>query len=368
VRTPIFAVLTVAVLAAAAGCNKDKSTPAAQPGTAAGTPAPAASAPATAPGTPAAPGAAAAPAGQPAMPAVKPVAAELPEVIATVNGEKIGREEFQLAVRNLEAQAGGAVPPEQRDMVYRQVLDRIVGYKLLVQESRARKIAAPPWDVDKRLAEIKGQFPSEQAFAQVMQQRGMSADRLRQETAEAIAVNSMLEKEIESTLAVPDADAKKFYDENKARFRQSEGVRTSHILLRVPPNADAAAKQKVRAEIEGLLAQVKKGADFAALAKQHSQDGSAQNGGDLGFVTRGQTVPPFDQAVFSMKAGQVSGVVETQFGFHILKVGEARPARDVTFDEAKAQITDYLKQQVREKKGQAFVEQLKAKAKVQIAI
>jgi peptidyl-prolyl cis-trans isomerase C len=364
VRTSILAILTVAALTAAAGCNKDTTSTPAQPGPVAGTPAPST----PAPGGPAAPGVSPVPAGQPGVPAVKPVAADLPDVVATVNGEKIGREEFQLAVRTLEGQAGGAVPPEQRDLVYRQVLDRIIGFKLLVQESRARKIAAPPWDVDKRLAEIKGQFPSEQAFAQVMQQRGMSADRLRQETADAIAVNSMLEKEIESTLTIPDADAKKFYDENKPRFRQPEGVRTSHILLRVPSNADAAAKQKVRTDIEGILAQVKKGADFAGLAKQHSQDGSAQNGGDLGFVTRGQTVPPFDQAVFSMKAGQVSGVVETQFGFHILKVGEARPARDVTFDEAKPQITEYLKQQVRDKKGQAFVDQLKAKAKIQVAI
>jgi peptidyl-prolyl cis-trans isomerase C len=303
------------------------------------------------------------------VPAVKPVAAELPDVVATVNGEKIGREEFQLAIRNMESQAGGAVPPEQRDMVYRQVLDRIIGYKLLVQETRTRKIVAPPWDVDQRMAQIKAQFPSEQAFTQLMQQRGMSADRLRQETAEAIAVNSMLEKEIEASLTVPDADVKKFFDDNKARFRQQETLRASHILLRVAPNADAATKQKARTEIEGLLAQVKKGADFAALAKQHSQDpGSAQNGGDLGPVSRGQMVPAFDAALFAMKPGQVSGVVETQFGLHIIKAGEAKPARDITFDEAKPQITEYLKQQVRDKKGQAFVEQLKTKARIQIAI
>ena len=112
-----------------------------------------------------------------------------------------------------------------------------------------------------------------------------------------------------------------------------------------------------------------KGEDFAALARQHSQDqGSAVNGGDLGFVVRGQTVPAFEEAAFGLKAGQVSQVVETTFGFHVLKVGEHRAARTVPLDEVKGEVTEFLKQQQMEQKTGAFVEQLKTKGKVEVLI
>jgi peptidyl-prolyl cis-trans isomerase C len=357
VRTRLLLSLVVAVLAAAAGCTKEPvKDQAAQ--------APAAPAPAA--GTPAAPGAAPT---TPGAPAVKPVPASLPDVIAKVNGEAVTRAELELAIRNIEGRAGQPVPPAQRDRVYRDVLERIIGYHLLVQESRARKVVAAPWEVDQRVAEIKKQFPSEQAFDEMMKQRGLSPDRLRQETGDTMAVNRMLEKEFETAIATSDADVRKFYDDNKARFREPESMRASHILIRADQNADAAAKAKARAQLAGLEAQVKKGADFAALAKQHSQDpGSAQNGGDLGFFTRGQMVPPFEQAAFATKPGQVSGIVETPFGYHLIRVAEQKPGRDLGFDEVKGQIVEYMKQQLREQKSNAFIEQLRAKAKVEVVI
>jgi peptidyl-prolyl cis-trans isomerase C len=350
-RTRLFVMLIIAAVAAVPACNKDKAT--GQPSAAAATATPA-PAPGAAPGAPG---------------AAKPVPATLPDVVARVNGELVKKDELQLAISNIESRAGSAVPPDQRDTVYRQILDRLVGYRLLVQETRTRKIAAPPWDVDKRLSEIKGKFPSEQAFKDMMTQRGMTEDRLRQDTSETIAVNAMLEKEYESLVAATDTEVRAFYDGNKPRFREEASVRASHILIRLDQNADVATRTKARAQLEGIQAQIKKGADFATLAKQSSQDpGSAPNGGDLGFVSRGQMVPAFEEAVFTTKVGQVSGIIETPFGFHLVKVAATKPAREVGFDEVKEQIREYLKQQVREQKSQSFIEQLKAKGKIEILI
>lgn len=146
-------------------------------------------------------------------------------------------------------------------------------------------------------------------------------------------------------------------------------MHASHILIRTPEQADAAAKAKAKAQADDLLAQIKKGADFAELARKFSQDpGSAPNGGDLGFFSKGQMVQPFEQAAFNLKPGQMSGVVETPFGFHIIRVSETKAGRDMAYEEVKAQIADFLKQQMRDKKSQEFVDQLKAKAKVQILI
>jgi peptidyl-prolyl cis-trans isomerase C len=348
------AVLALLSLAAVTACKKEADKAPDQ-----------AAAPAAAPAAGAPPPGAA----PPQAPAAKPVPAEIPDVVARVNGEDVKKAELDMAVKSLEDRARSAVPPEQRDAVYRQVLDRIVGFHLLVQEAKARKVIAPPWEVDGQLEQIRKQFPSEDAFKQMLQARGVTLEKLRADAAQTIAVNLMLKNELEPKVVVSDADARSFYDQNRPRFRQEESVHASHILIRVPEQADAAARAKAKTQADDLLAQVKKGAEFGDLAKKFSQDpGSAQNGGDLGFFSKGQMVPAFEAAAFSLKPGETSGVVETPVGYHIIRVSETKAGRDLGYEEVKAQIEDYLKQQIRERKSQEFVDQLKAKGKVQIFI
>jgi len=304
-----------------------------------------------------------------AQPPVKPVPAQLPDVVARVNGEDVKKAEFEMAIRSLEDRARSAVPAEQRDAVYRQVLDRLIGFHLLVHEAQVRKVAAPPWEVDGQVEQIKKQFPTEDAFNQMLQARGVTLEQLRSDTARTIAVNVMLKSELEPKIVLTDAETKSYFEQNKSRFRQDDAVHASHILIRTQENADVAAKAKAKTQADDLLAQIKKGADFADLAKKHSQDpGSAPNGGDLGFFSKGQMVPAFEQAAFALKPGQTSGVVETPFGYHIIRVSETKAGRDLGYDEVKGQIEEYLKQQLRDQKSQEFVDQLRAKGKVQIFI
>ncbi len=300
--------------------------------------------------------------------AVKPVPAQLPEVIARVNGSPIDRGQFERAVNTIEAQAGGPVPPDRRDAVYRQLLDQIVALKLLSQESAALKLTVPDAQVDGKLGEIKSQFPNEQAFVAALAQRQMTPEKLRAELKEQMLAMKVVETQVSPSVAVSDADVNDFYAKNPDKFQEPEAVHVAHILIRTPENADAAAKQKAKAEAESVLAQIKKGGDFAALAKAHSQDpGSAANGGDLNWVPRGQTVPAFEQAAFALsKARPLSGVVESPFGFHIIKWFDHRDGRKVPLTEVKTQVEQFLKQQKMQEKTAAYVEQLKGKAKIEI--
>jgi peptidyl-prolyl cis-trans isomerase C len=291
----------------------------------------------------------------------------LPEVIARVNGANIDRGEFERAVKSLEAQAGGPVPAEQRDTVYRQMVEQIVGMKLLSQEAVAKKVALPETEVDGKLAEVKGQFPSEQAFTAALAERQMTPDKLKSEIRQQMQAMKLVETEVVPTVTVTEADLNDFYAKNPGKFLEPEAVHVAHILIRVPENADAAAKAKAKSEAQSVLAQLKKGGDFAALAKQHSQDpGSAPNGGDLNFVARGQTVPQFEEAAFALKPGQLSGVVESPFGYHIIKSIAHRDARTVPLQEVKPQLEQFLKQQRIQEKTAAYVEKLKSKAKIEI--
>lgn len=153
------------------------------------------------------------------------------------------------------------------------------------------------------------------------------------------------ESKVAQQITVPEAELRKAYEANKDQFRTPERVQVRHILLKTT-DVPAADIPKIQAKAEDILKQLKGGADFATLAKKYSQDpGSAEKGGDLGWIVRGQTVPAFEAAAFSLPVNQLSGIVKTEYGFHILQVTAKEPAHLKTFDEVKDQIADQLKKQ-----------------------
>jgi peptidyl-prolyl cis-trans isomerase C len=302
-------------------------------------------------------------------PAVKAVPPQLPEIVARVNGEAINGTELENAVKGLEGRAGGPVPADQRDRVYRGVLDDMIGYKLLVQEAKARRIAVPDADVEAQIAQIRSQFPNQQQFEQALATQKMTLEAVRDDARSQMSVEKLVESEIAAKVAVKPEAVNDFYQKNQDKFQQGPRVRASHILISFPQNADAAAKLQAKTKAEGILKDLKAGKDFATAAKENSQDpGSAPNGGDLGFFEHGQMVPPFEQAAFALKPGEMSELVESQFGYHIIKVAEKQDQRVVPIDEAKGQIEQYLGQQNRQAETQALVNALKAKAKIDILI
>ncbi len=350
----MFKVLPLIILLAVSACSKNDTAASAQTGAA---------------GQTAKPGAAGQ-AAQPAPePAAKPIPPELPEVVARVNGETINKTEFEKAIKNVEGRAGGPVPADQRDKVYRGVLDQLIAYRLLMQETKSRKIDVPETEVEARIAQIKQQFPSEDVFKQTLAQQNMTLEQLREDAKSDMRVAKMLEAEVNTKVAVEPQQVNTFYQQNPDKFQQPERVRASHILIRTEEKADAKTKETAKAKATDLLKQVKSGKDFAELAKQHSQDpGSAVQGGDLGFFQQGQMVGAFERAAFALKPGEVSEVVETPFGYHIIKMAEKQAARTVPIEEVKPQIEQFLQNQQRQAQTQAFIESLKSKGKVEVLI
>lgn len=308
----------------------------------------------------------------PAAPAIpeppKPVPTVLPDVLARVNGQPITKAEFDRLIKNMEMSAGQPVPAERRDEIFRKALDQLITYTALSQEVKARNLTVPDAEVDANLAEMRKQFPNEQEFEKALTSRGMTADKLRADAKVDMAINKLMETEVANLPEATDAQVREFYDKNPDKFKQDETVRASHILIPVDPKADEATKKAARAKADDLAKKAKGGADFAALARENSSDGSAANGGDLGPMRRGQTVANFDKALFSMEPGQISDVVDTEFGFHVIKVTEKTPASTVPFEQVSPRIRDFLTEQQKQEKAQAFIESLKKKAKVEVLI
>jgi len=234
--------------------------------------------------------------------------------------------------------------------------------KLLDEQVKKKGINVTESDVNDKLNEI-------------MTEKGMTLDMVKAAVAAQGQTLDQVKAQIKRTMGyekllgpaeVNDAEAKAFYDENKEDFNKPEEVKASHILIKPDPNiADAnEAKVKAKAKADNLLKQVKAGGDFAALAKANSDCPSKERGGDLGFFDRSTMVKEFADAAFSMKVGDVSGVVETQFGYHIIKVTDHKDGGLVPFEKAK---TDIVKSLQDKKKGELFkqlLEKVKAEAKI----
>jgi peptidyl-prolyl cis-trans isomerase C len=305
----------------------------------------------------------------PAPPAPpKPVPAELPAIIARVNGEEVKKEDFEKMIKTIESRAGQPIPPDRRDEILRGALDQLVVYTLLSQESKARGIKVDEAEIEAKMQQLRGQFPTQAAFEKALQERHMTADGLRKDARVDLSVTKLMDAEVAALPGPSDADAKDFYAKNPDRFKEEESVRASHILIRVDPNADAAAKAKAKATIDSVLKKARAGGDFAKLAQQYSQDGSAAQGGDLNFFPKGQMVPEFSNVAFALKKDQISDVVTTQFGYHIIKLTDRKPGRVVPFEEAAPQIKQFLESQKKQQHADAFIEGLKKKSKIEVLI
>ncbi|MEN3338502.1 MAG: peptidyl-prolyl cis-trans isomerase [Acidobacteriota bacterium] len=304
----------------------------------------------------------------PTAPPVKPVPAQLPEVLARVNGEAVKKADLDRLIKNMEMSANQPIPPERRDEILRRALDQLVTYTVLSQETRARKVTVTDAEIDSNLKQMQSQFPNEAEFTKALAARGTTLERLRADARVDMSINRMVEAEVASTPPPTDAQAREFYDKNPDKFKQEEAIRASHILIPADEKADEATKKKARAEADEVLKELKAGGDFAELAKKHSKDSSAAQGGDLNFFPKGQMVPAFDQAAWALKPGEISDVVTTPFGFHIIKVTERRPASTVPFDQVSGRIKEYLAQQQKQERASAFIESLKQKAKIEVLV
>ena len=299
----------------------------------------------------------------------KPLPSPLPEVVAEVNGQPIaGR--FLKVIAESQTQ-GRVVTPEQRAVVYRGVLDNLITRELLFEEALARKIKVDDKVLQQAYDQPRAQAASEQEWKTHLAQQGFTPETYRTEIRTQQTLRAFMAAEAAKITErdVSDTDARAYYDSHTAEFDAPERSDASHILVMVGPNATAEEREKKRAKAQGLLSRARKGADFAKLAQENSDDpGSAKQGGKLPPFARGQMVKPFDDAVFALKPNEISGVVETQFGYHIIKLHQKLPAEHMAFDAIRGQLRDYLVRQKREQTIGQLIQQLKAKAKIEVKI
>ena len=293
------------------------------------------------------------------------------EVVARVNGTSIKRKELDTAVQALASQMarrGRNVPPSQTVALEHDVLDELIGRELLLQEGSKHMPLDIEQKVQDQVDQTKTQLGGEEEFKKTLAGTGITVEEYTQRIRDNLIIREAIES-VDKDVTVSPEEVRAFYDKNPDQFKQPESVRASHILIRVPADASDEVKKAKRAQIDAARSLVKSGQNFAEVAKKVSEDpGSAVKGGDLGYFSHGQMVPEFDVVAFSLKTNQVSDVITTQFGYHILIVTGRKPAGMMAFEDVKDELAKYLKQRKGNDLTRDHVAELRKVAKVDVLL
>lgn len=276
------------------------------------------------------------------------------KVVATVNGKEItlGNYERLLALNksSMEAYYGSDIWSSEveegktyEDTLREMVLESMTSSEVIYQQAEKEKVAPTDKEVQEQIDSFNQNIKDDEDYKKELKRMGIDDKFLKYQFARDIA-NQNLKTHYEDNTKVSESDMKKYYEDNKDDF-YVDTVTASHILIKTQDDngkeLSDEEKSKAKKTAEEVLAKIKAGEDFAKLAKEYSQDSSASNGGELGTFGRGQMVQEFEDASFSMKAGEVSDIVKTQYGYHIIKVTE-RVNKQESYDESKAAIKSTL--------------------------
>ena len=288
--------------------------------------------------------------------------------VAMVNGSVITRADLDEEMGNVRRRLAGMgkfLSDSQLPELRKEVLETLINRELLYQESKARGIKVEEEAINRELKRLEARFPNEQEFKNALAKTNTSVADLRTQMKRSLAIKALIDRQFADSVWISDKEVRAYFDNNPDSFKKPEQMKAGHILIKVDPQADESEKAAARKKIEGIRKRLKKGEDFGTLAKEFSDDPSGAKGGDLGHFSRGQMVKPFEEAAFALKPGEISDVVETRFGYHLIKVTDKRPASTAPYGEVEERLQQYLKQKEVQKQVGLYVAGLKKKAKIE---
>jgi peptidyl-prolyl cis-trans isomerase C len=291
------------------------------------------------------------------------------EKIALVNGEPIDKAAYDWEMKKISMryeQSGKKLSDKEKKRYEANILDKLITIEVLYQESEKKGIKVDPKKVEQQFDMLLKRYPDKEKFNEFLHQWGVTEEKIKVEIKRSTAIQELIETNVADKVEVDGKDVKKFYDDNPEKFKSPEEIKTSHILIKLDPKkANKTKKTKAKKKLEAVKERLIKGEEFGKLAKEISEGPSNKTGGDLGFISRGQMVKPFEDAAFALKKGEVSDIIETQFGYHLIKVFEKKPAKMRTFEEVKDRLANQLKQQKAQEEAIAYIQELKNSAKIE---
>ena len=278
-----------------------------------------------------------------ALVAVAPSAgAEKPseDTVAVVNGSPITQADLDVEMAELQqrfSKMGRQLDESQLLGMKKRFLENLIERELLYQQSQKEGVEIDTATLEKQLKALAKQY-----------ERNM-------------AVQAFIDKKFDVT----EEEIKAQYESDPSISKQPAQVRASHILIKVSPNADESQKEEARKKTEEIRDRLNAGEDFSALAREFSECPSNAKGGDLGYFSRGRMVKPFEDAAFALEPGETSDIVQTRFGYHLIKVVDKKPESTIAYNDAKEKIEQRLRMQKTQEEMRQYIEKLKEEANIE---
>lgn len=262
-------------------------------------------------------------------------------IVAIVNDDIITEADVASHVSALLEDQGAEAPPMPSDQMREAVLQRLIEQRLILQEAQRANVSVSAQEVIDRLEELRARFGSEEMFRQSLTESHLTEPELKEKLREQLLVQRVIDDKVRSTIVVSPQEVARELSAHPELAKPGDRVRASHILVRVDERRSVEAARQL---IAALHQQLLHGADFAELAKQHSEDSHRDEGGMMGWVAQGELLPELDTVLFSLKEGAVSEPIQTQLGFHLVRVEERRTATSLSVTEANHAIFQRLYQ------------------------
>ena len=304
----------------------------------------------------------------------------IPDVVAHVNGSDISAKHIKFQFMQVLKKSRAPFTSAQKENIVRKVIDKEVVRELMYQEGQKLNLTADPKFVEAELQALKSAYKNESDFKKALLERDITENDLKKSIAVDSQAQTILKQQVKGMLGIDDNLVENYYNNNKENFRRPTAYRASHVLI-MPfspeliknskiedlQNNKKELRGKAREKILKIQEQLKGGVDIEELAKKHSHDEStSKNGGDLGFFYAEAVEKTFTDAVSKLKVGEISDIVETKFGFHVIKLTETKPGEYASFSDMKKSIQEHLFMEGARDRVSSYIASLRKKAEIEI--
>jgi peptidyl-prolyl cis-trans isomerase C len=257
------------------------------------------------------------------------------------------------------------VTADQVLAVKKEILKTLIDQELLYQECQKNNISIDEENINTSLIEVKESFESEEVYQNALKDANMEERDLSERLKRTLAINELVTRKVSRNVIVTEEETRTYYDTHPTSFQRNEKVRASHILVKVSKDAGEAQKVAAKEKLLEIYRRIEAGEDFAKLAGEHSDCPSSVRGGDLDYFERGKMIPEFEDVAFSMEPGSVSDIVQTDYGFHLIKLTDKVGAGIIAYETVKSELTSFLERQKTSVGVSELIETLRNDAKIE---
>ncbi|MDD4878893.1 MAG: peptidylprolyl isomerase [Candidatus Omnitrophica bacterium] len=289
------------------------------------------------------------------------------KILAIVNDDVVTETDLDTAlgssIEELKKEFSGDELKEKTEEVRKEFLNQMIEEKLILQEAKKYKIDVDDFEVEQRLKDVKSRFPSEDAFYAEIERSGVSTEVLKKRYKENIMMSKLVNQQVREKIVVTPTEIENYYKKHSEELKAPESAHLFGIVIRFE---EGSTEEAVKQKADDVVKLARDGRDFGELAKVYSQGAKAQEGGDFGFVEKGQMREDFEKVIFALKPGEISDPVKTDTGYFIFKVEEKKEGYVLPLQEARPGIEDMIYREKAQKRYQDWIEKLKRDAFIQV--